>query len=143
MRYKKIIIAIDDGPLADRVALEGYELGRQLKSEIALVSIVDTTLNLSEGNVTPSELTEIIKGDFRKVHKILIEEKLKDDKVRSFIDEGRPHEAIVRVAREWGADAIVIGTHGRKGLSHFILGSVSEKLLRHWPNPTFVIPAKH
>ena len=141
MDYNKIIIAIDDGPLAEKVAIEGYQLANKLRAEIALVSVVDTTLNLSEGGITPAELTGLIKRDFRKVHKFLIEQKFHDNKVRSFVEEGVPYQTITRIAKEWGADAIVIGTHGRTGLSHLIMGSVAEKVIRHWANPTFIIPS--
>lgn len=143
MKYSKIIIAIDDGPLADKIALEGYELARQLEAEVALVSVADSTFNMSEGNITPSELLEIIRNDFKKNHRILIEHELHDDNVRSFVADGKPHEAIIRIATEWEADAIVIGTHGRTGLSRLVMGSVAESVLRHWTKATFVIPAKH
>jgi nucleotide-binding universal stress UspA family protein len=43
---------------------------------------------------------------------------------------GPPAETIVRVAHERGADLIVMGTHGRTGLSHVLLGSVAEKVVR-------------
>lgn len=53
--------------------------------------------------------------------------------------EGYPDEGIVQRAREWGADLIVIGSHGRKGLSRALLGSVAEHVLRHAPCPVLVV----
>ncbi len=47
--------------------------------------------------------------------------------------QGDPVEQILKLAKETGADAIVIGTHGRGGLMHVLLGSVAEKLLRQAP----------
>lgn len=141
MNYDKIIIAIDDGPLAEKVALEGYQLANKLQADIALISVADTTLNFSEGSVTPAELAGLIKADFRKMHKFIIEQKFGDSRVRSFVEEGVPYETIIRIAKEWEADAIVIGTHGRTGLSHLIMGSVAEKVIRHWTKPTFIIPS--
>lgn len=52
---------------------------------------------------------------------------------------GPPAETIVRVARECGADLIVVGTHGRTGLSHALMGSVAEKVVRLAPCPVLTV----
>jgi nucleotide-binding universal stress UspA family protein len=51
---------------------------------------------------------------------------------------GNPADAIIRVAQEHEVDLIVMGTHGRSGLAHVLLGSVAEKVLRHAPCPVLV-----
>ena len=45
--------------------------------------------------------------------------------------QGDPKSAILDDAKAWGADLIVLGSHGRKGLDRFLVGSVSEAVLRH------------
>jgi len=55
------------------------------------------------------------------------------------IASGAPADAIVRLARERQVDLIVMGTHGRTGLSHVLLGSVAEKVLREAPCPVLII----
>jgi len=52
---------------------------------------------------------------------------------------GPTAETIVRVARERGADLIVMGTHGRTGLQHVLLGSVAEKVVRLAPCPVLTV----
>jgi len=42
MKFHKILIAVDDGPTAEKVALNGFLLGQQLNAEIALLSVIDT-----------------------------------------------------------------------------------------------------
>lgn len=54
---------------------------------------------------------------------------------------GRSHAAIVERARIAGATLIVIGHHGRHGLSHALLGSVAEKVVEHAPCAVLVVPA--
>jgi nucleotide-binding universal stress UspA family protein len=49
--------------------------------------------------------------------------------------EGVPWSAIVERARHWHCDLIVIGTHGRTGLKHALLGSVAERVVRSSPCP--------
>jgi len=139
---KKILIAFDDGPAAEKVALNGFQLGQQLNAEMALVSVVDTTNLLTEGGVTPRELADIIKNDFKKSQKLLIDKVFKNYKVWTFVEEGKPFEIILKVANEWEADLIVLGTHGRTGLSHLLMGSVAEKMIRHSIKPLFIMPTK-
>jgi nucleotide-binding universal stress UspA family protein len=52
---------------------------------------------------------------------------------------GRPAEEIQRVAREEKVDLIVMGTHGRTGVRHLLLGSVAEAVTRHAPCPVFTV----
>jgi nucleotide-binding universal stress UspA family protein len=52
---------------------------------------------------------------------------------------GRPAEEILRVAREEKSDLIVMGTHGRTGVRHLLLGSVAEAVTRHAPCPVFTV----
>jgi nucleotide-binding universal stress UspA family protein len=52
---------------------------------------------------------------------------------------GRPVEEILRVAHEEKVDLIVMGTHGRTGVRHLLLGSVAEAVTRHAPCPVFTV----
>jgi nucleotide-binding universal stress UspA family protein len=52
---------------------------------------------------------------------------------------GAPSSAIVHQAAEKGADLIVMGTHGRGGVAHLLLGSVAEKVLRTAPCPVLIV----
>lgn len=139
---KKILIAIDDGPASEKVVLNGLQLGQQLNADIAIVSIVDQSLIMSDGDVTPGELVNIIKRDYKKNQEMLIDKLCKDCKIWTFVEEGKPFETILKVAEEWNADLIVLGTHGRTGLSHILMGSVAEKVIRHSVKPLFIIPIK-
>jgi len=142
-KIKKILIAIDDGPTSEKVASNGFKLGLQLNAEIALVSVVDTAvLMTTDGDVTPGKLADIIKNDFKKSQKMLFDKIFKDYKVWTFVEKGKPFEAILKVAEEWETDLIILGTHGRTGLSHLLMGSVAEKVIRHSTKPLFIIPTK-
>ena len=52
---------------------------------------------------------------------------------------GSPAEVILRVAKEKAVDLVVMGTHGRSGLRHALLGSVAEKTVQHAPCPVLVV----
>jgi len=52
---------------------------------------------------------------------------------------GQPHKEIVHYAAEEDIDLIVIATHGRNGLNHFVMGSVAEKVVRFSPAPVLTV----
>jgi len=54
-------------------------------------------------------------------------------KAETAVASGDVREKIVEYAAEWGADLIVLGSHGRSGASRFLLGSVTEWIARHAP----------
>ncbi len=69
-----------------------------------------------------------------------IEPEIREQIQRRFV-VGEASEAIVETAKGEGQDLIVMGTHGRSGLSHMVLGSVTEKVVRRAPCPVLTIRA--
>jgi len=59
--------------------------------------------------------------------------------VRVVVEEGAPQEAIARAAQSEGADVVVMGTHGRSGVSRLMLGSVAERVLRSSAIPVLTV----
>lgn len=59
--------------------------------------------------------------------------------VQYYLCEGDPASEVVRLAQETHSDLIVVGTHGRSGLSRLLLGSVAEKVLRRAPCPVLTV----
>ena len=55
------------------------------------------------------------------------------------IADGRPARMIVETAKAMGSDLIVMGTHGRSGVAHFVMGSVAEHVVRTAPCPVFTV----
>ena len=122
--------------------MNGFQLGLQLNAEIALLSVVDLTMLITEGAVTPKGFADITINDYKKNQQMLVDTVFKEHKIWTFVEEGIPYEVILNVAKEWDADMIVLGTHGRTGFSHLIMGSVAEKVIRHSEIPVFIIPTK-
>ena len=59
--------------------------------------------------------------------------------VETLVVAGDPLEVILSIARTGGADLVVTGTHGRKGLAHALLGSVAERCVREAPCPVLTV----
>lgn len=60
--------------------------------------------------------------------------------VTHHLESGEPASTILKVAGKSGADLVVVGTHGRTGVRHLLLGSVAEKLVRLAPVPVLTVP---
>lgn len=58
--------------------------------------------------------------------------------VETLIIHGKPFQTIIDTAKDKGADLIIMGTHGRTGLTHAMLGSVAERVVRLAPCPVLV-----
>ncbi len=142
MIYKRILIAIDEEPSAENVAKQGLQLGKQLKAEIAVVSVANTTDLLTEGGITPDEMADIIKTDTRESQKKILNSVFRNDEVTQYVEEGKPQEVILKVAGEWKADILVMGTRSRSGLSQVLIGSISEKVFKNSEIPVFLVPTK-
>ncbi len=139
---KKILIAIDDSSDSDNIASAGLEFCKQLNPTIALISVADISFVITDGVATSEEVADMVKAGLKKNHEMLIDKHFPEHTVSTFIEVGKPDEMILKVADEWEADLIILGTHGRTGLSHILLGSVAEKVIRHSTRPLLVIPNK-
>jgi nucleotide-binding universal stress UspA family protein len=72
-----------------------------------------------------------------------VERLARDYGVRGFVRTGDPSDELLALAKELDASLVVLGTHGRSGLSHLLLGSTTEKLIRKSPLPVLVVPIGH
>lgn len=137
---KRVLIAIDDGPAAEKILLEGCSLAGKLDADVGVVTVADTNYLMTDGTLSPDELADLIKSRTIINQEKIVNKMFKENKIRTFMEEGRPFEAILKVAELWEADLLVLGTHGRKGLEHLFLGSVAEKVTRHSKIPLYIIP---
>ena len=142
MTYKRILVALDEEPFAENVAKQGLQLGKQLKAEIAVVSVANTDNLHTTGGVTPDEMAEIIRKDTRENQIKILDSVYRDYKVTQFVEEGKPHEIIIKVAEEWNADILVIGSPSNSGLLQVLIGSVFDKLVKDSKIPVFLVTKK-
>lgn len=139
---KKILIAAENGPLTESVVQHGIELAKLLNAEIGLIYAADPTGFIGEGGYTTHNYLEDLHKEARELFERLQTE-FGITRNWTFIKDGKPAAKIVETANEWEADYIVIGTHGRTGISHFLVGSVAEHVIRHSKVPVLVITPEH
>jgi nucleotide-binding universal stress UspA family protein len=142
MSIKKILIAVDDSPYSIKAASTGFALADSLQAMIAVLYVVDKSREIINGDlgITPEQSRLALLKEAENVLEQYIKMYNNIGKIIRFTPEGLPETEILNIAREWEADLIVMGTHGRSGLDHILAGSVAEQVIRHAEIPVLVIP---
>jgi nucleotide-binding universal stress UspA family protein len=145
----KILIGVDDSPHSAAAIEFVKRMTWPAGTEVVVVSAVRPALALyTEVYVPASEQVERIMDDQRKYHEELVartEQQLHDKgfhtSARVLI--GDPREAIIEMAKREGADLIVVGSHGRSGLTKLLMGSVASHVVTHAPCDVLVVRPRH
>jgi nucleotide-binding universal stress UspA family protein len=145
MSLKKILIAVDDSPFAQRAAQIGVELASALKAEVALVHVFDPTATPAGAWGFPadriSDMSQLEgKRMLAKFRESLPPGVALPSGIREFLESGGAADSIIEVAKKCGADMIVMGSHGRGKVKGILMGSVSQDVLRNAPCPILVTP---
>lgn len=144
-----ILVPVDfDEPSRAAVALAA-ELGHALQARVIVLHVVPPT-GLPEGTrVLPSEgsdpveVSEYVSARARDLLvKRFTQALLASVEARVEARAGHPVPSILRAIDEWKVGLVVLGTHGRKGTSRMLLGSVAESIVRTSPVPVLVAPAE-
>ncbi len=146
--YGRILVAIDDSETSELALKEAVRLAKDQKAALRIVHVID---------ISPAYLTVDTPYPFVEYQKAMQEagEKLLanrvaiaraasvqvDAKLIAIEMYGeRIYDVIEEQSKQWPADLIVIGTHGRRGARHLMLGSVAEGLIRIATKPVLLIP---
>jgi len=147
--YKRILVAIDGSETSDHALQEAVKLARNQQSMLRIVYAIDE-VNINAGSEFPypEELEnaeeKYVLGILEKAQDSAHSAGIKAESRLLRIDKLglRIADAIIEEAKSWPADLLVLGTHGRSGLSHLLLGSVAEGIIRISPVPILLIRAK-
>jgi nucleotide-binding universal stress UspA family protein len=151
---KKVLIALDYDPTAQKVAETGYRLAKAMNAGTVLLHVVsDPTYYYTSGNYSPimgfENLANPVETDtdeeLKKVAQNYLDTSKKhlgDEMIETVVRNGDFGETILLTATDLNVDIIVMGTHSRRGLDKILMGSVAEKVLRHSLIPLFIIPTK-
>jgi nucleotide-binding universal stress UspA family protein len=123
-------------------------LAGTLGAKVALVEVVDL-VDISTAVASPLGLeaaplvTEELTVNQQQLGREVLDRaaaQFPSGSVETFLREGVPGDEIIATAKEWQADLVIIGSHGRVGLERLFLGNMSEGVLRHAPCPVLVVP---
>src|SRR5688572_15604499 len=138
--FKKILIAIDGSQPAVAAIEAGVELAGQLDAKVVLLHVVDVSAAfLPEVGITDRERLADLHRVGEGVLTHAIARVPASVKAERLLVEGEPADAIITAAREWSADAIVLGSDSRGRLAHFLLGSTADSVIRRAPCPVLTV----
>ena len=146
--YQKILVPIDGSDTATRGLREAIKLADGNRSSLRLVYIVNPGVIALEyaaafAEANAGEFFERLRDDgkvaLRGAENTVKQAGLRSESVMLETAADNTGELIVNQATEWPADVIVMGTHGRRGLSRLVLGSNAEYVLRHATVPVLLV----
>jgi universal stress protein A len=138
IQLNSILVAFDFGETSQKALVYGQNLTRTFGGRLHVLHVADTIAT------TASQFYPDHPGDPE-----MRAESLALNHLRALVPEGEaklavrisgsPANTIVEYARSIHADVIVVGTHGRDGMSRLLMGSVAEHVVRHAPCPVLVV----
>lgn len=153
--FKRILVAVDASPQAmAAVDLAVRLAGCGVDTKVALVHVVDDAVGMYEGFAAPVSIVGERSLAHEKANILLTsaEERFSPKgrgmdevpmpQIEHIIHEGPVVTKIIDTAKEYEADVIVIGTHARRGISHFLMGSTAEGVIRQAPCPVICVSGK-
>jgi nucleotide-binding universal stress UspA family protein len=145
--YTRILVPIDGSTTAQRGLDEAIGLARQLGSRLHLLNVVDARLLMGEMAIyaPPAQLLDDWRAEGEKLLASAVAQALAQgvaaDSALQCDPGQRVCDMILREAASAGAELIVMGTHGRRGLRRLTLGSDAELVLRESPVPVLLVRA--
>ena len=152
---KKVLIALDYDPTAQKIAEVGCELATSMGAEITLLHIISDPVFYSSADYSPimgfsgyinNDPLQLNTMEVLKAASINFLAKsrihLGDPSILLLVEEGDIAPSILRAAKKMHADLIVMGSHSRKWLENIVMGSVTGEVLQHTIVPLYIIPTK-
>lgn len=143
--FQKIVVATDFSEYSLRAIDYGAEIAAKFDSRVTLVYVVEPVLQTADLTWTTVDFEELNRSHRemaeREIGKIVAERFPKEIGCEAVVLFGKPFVEILKCAEERGADLIVMATHGRGAISHLLMGSTAEKVVRKASCP--VLTVKH
>jgi nucleotide-binding universal stress UspA family protein len=143
--FKKILCPIDFSEFTDEILEYALDITKKYSAELHLIHIIPNLNYFTpyESFFTPENLIVVEKNMETEINKDFdaIVKKI-DVPVKKIIRTGVAFVEIIDYARSESMDLIIIGTHGRTGLEHILIGSVAERVIRKAPCPVLTVRPK-
>ena len=136
LSWENILLATDGSTCCDNALARALEIAQERKVKLNAVSVVYT--NDEFYAVGQDVMKELYQGADKVLDKV---KKWGGDlgvQTELFVRDGEPHQAITTMAAEISATLIIMGSHGRKGLTRFLMGSVTERVIGYANCPVLI-----
>jgi len=140
--FKRILVPVDGSATSNKALIQALQLARECGAIVRLVHAVDELVYVGVYEYSPN-LMDVVREAAQKVlaDALDIAKSAGIEADTRLVDEPgqRLGDTVAREATQWGADLIVLGTHGRRGFSRIVLGSGAEQVIRGAPVPVLII----
>jgi universal stress protein A len=140
MRFQHVLVAVDGSEFAAHALNVASSLAVAVHGQIGLVHVIEPKFVSGETGIPADQQWALLRNDGKGLLKTAASAIPAHPNPWKFLREGTPWTEIVDSARKWPADLIVLGTHGRSGLTRLLFGSTAEGVMRHAPCPVVVVP---
>ncbi len=140
--FKRILVPVDGSETANKALTAALQLARTVDGRVRLVHSLDELAYLwgyeyrgDTVTLARQQATKVLQDAVAMAQAagVAVEHQLVEE------PGVRLGEVVAREARQWEADLIVVGTHGRRGLGRVLLGSGAEQVIRSAPVPALVV----
>ena len=138
-----ILVAVDFSEYSNDVLKVAYSLAKRIDASVTLVTIINKFIEYMPVDTGESFADEWeARQHIANTHLNKVKQAHPEIETEAISFIGDPKEDIIDLAIEHRACFIVMGTHGRTGLSNLLMGSTAEYIIRHSPVPIIVVPHK-
>jgi nucleotide-binding universal stress UspA family protein len=139
MTIKQILVPVDLSEPSIQALDYAIELAAFFKAKLTIVFVAEPLYYAGDLGLFIEEQQRL--GREQLTH---LEERVRKGgrSCETLLLRGAPYQAITDAARRRAADLIVMGTHGRTGLSHLVMGSVADRVVRTAPCPVLTVPPR-
>ena len=142
LTIQRILVATDFSEASELAVDYALELARTFRATLVLAHVYDVPIvGFPDGVLiaSPNVATQIATAAREGLAAAVARHAASGVTLDSVLRQGAVAETVNGIAEEVDADLIVIGTHGRRGIAHAILGSVAEKILRAATRPVLTL----
>lgn len=145
--FQSIIVPLDGSAVAERVLPRVEEIAKTLDLEVVLSRVVGIPYYPAEEGFYDPTMMEALVASLEAEGLEYLQAKAEDlrkrgvEKISVVVKQGRAADEIISLARERPDSLIAMCTHGRSGVKRWLLGSVTETVARHAPDPVLIVRA--
>jgi nucleotide-binding universal stress UspA family protein len=140
--FKHILVPTDFGEPAEHALSVSIELAKRFGSRLTMLHVYPLFIPAAYGEAVVWPVDQIASGARKALDTHLAATKQHYPGIEGVLKAGNPADEIIAAAKASGADLIVMGTHGRRGVSRLMLGSVAERVVRTSPVPVLTLSEK-
>jgi nucleotide-binding universal stress UspA family protein len=139
--YDDILLPTDGSEGIAAAAKHAETLADRSNATIHVLSVVDTRNRFESptGGLSMEAWTDAERDRAEHAVENTVARLCDESRVETAVVEGMPKTAILDYVDDEGIDMVVMGTHGRTGLDHYLIGSVTEKVVRRSPVPVVTV----